>query len=103
MSASPIVPIVYERQKRDGMFDCHHDGPYLCSSSSPFIDGCRHLLAPGHDSTTRIVMRHAGSEDDGLRGVLGWVAGVEIANAVGFRPARASSQSLARAFIRRGR
>jgi hypothetical protein len=78
MSARPIILIVREREKRDGIFDCHHDGRYLCSSPSPFIDGCRHLLAQGYDPTARVVMRHAGSEDDALRGVLGRVAGVEI-------------------------
>ena len=78
MSARPIILIVREREKRDGIFDCHHDGRYLCSSPSPFIDGCRHLLAQGYDPTARVVRRHAGSEDDALRGVLGRVAGVEI-------------------------
>ena len=93
MSAPPIILTVRERDKRDGIFDCSYDGRYLCSSPSPFIDGCRHLLAQGHDPTTRVVMRHAGSEDDALRGVLGRVAGVEIANGVGFRPRRAPSQA----------
>lgn len=91
MSAPPIILIVREREKRDGIFDCHHDGRYLCSSPSPFIDGCRrHLLAQGHDPAARVVMRHAGSEDDSLRGVLARVAGVQSGgDGVGFRPRQA--------------
>src|SRR4051812_16839526 len=89
MAMGDIILIVSERDKRDGIFDCHHDGRYLCSSPSPFIDGCRHLLAHGYDPTAKVIMRHTGSDIDALRGVLAQVAGVEIAGSrVGFRSAR---------------
>jgi hypothetical protein len=48
-----ILLIVTERESRNGMFDCHIDGRYLLSSPSPFIDGCRHLLAQGYNPATR--------------------------------------------------
>lgn len=87
MANDDIVLTVTEREKRDGVFDCHIEGRYLCSSPAPFIDGCRQLLARGYDPTACVVMRHAGSDDDALRGSLGRVAGVEIGgHGVGFRP-----------------
>jgi hypothetical protein len=52
----------------------------VCSSPSPFIDGCRHLLAHGYDPTARVVMSHAGSDDDALHGVLARVAGGRCVN-----------------------
>jgi hypothetical protein len=81
-----LVLTVSEGERRNGTFDCHHDGRYLCSSPSPFIDGCRHLLVQGYDPNARVVMRHAGSTDDALRGILARVAGVEVGgHSVGFR------------------
>jgi hypothetical protein len=93
MANDELLPTVSEREKRDGIFDVYCDGRYLLSSPTPFIDGCRHLLARGYDPAARVVMRHAGSTDDALRGILGHVAGVEIAgNGVGFRPFRGRAE-----------
>jgi hypothetical protein len=74
MANDELLPTVSEREKRDGIFDVYCDGRYLLSSPTPFIDGCRHLLARGYDPAARVVMRHAGSTDDALRGILGHVA-----------------------------
>jgi hypothetical protein len=91
--ADDIVLTVSEREKRDGIFDCYHDGRYLLSSGSPFLDGCRLLLTQGCNPSACVVMRHAGCNDDALRGILGHVAGVEIAgNGVGFRPFRGRAE-----------
>lgn len=82
-----LVLFVSERENRSGIFNCYFEDRYLCSSPSPFIDGCRHLLAQGCNPTARVVMRHAGSSDDALRGVLARVAGIQIGgDGVGFRP-----------------
>ncbi len=67
--------IVSERENRNGIFDCYLADRYLCSSPSPLIDGCRALLAQGYNPAARVVMRHAGSTDDALRGILANVAG----------------------------
>jgi hypothetical protein len=73
--------------KKDGVFDCYFEERYLCSSPSPFIDGCRQLLAQGYTSTASVVMRHSGSSDDALHGILTRVASVEVGgHGVGFRP-----------------
>jgi hypothetical protein len=91
--ANHIVLIVSERENRNGIFDCYLADRYLCSSPSPLIDGCRALLAQGYNPAARVVMRHAGSTDDALRGILANVAGVEIAgNGVGFRPFRGRAE-----------
>ncbi len=88
-----IVLTVTERESRNGIFDVRHDGCYLLSSPSPFIDGCRHLLARGYDPDAAVVMRHEGSDVDALRGILARVANVEIAgNGVGFRPFRGRAE-----------
>jgi hypothetical protein len=86
-NANDIVLTVSEREKRDGIFDCYLAERYLCSSPSPFIDGSRHLLAQGYYPTARVVMRHAGSDDDALYGILAHVGNVQIGgDGVGFRP-----------------
>jgi hypothetical protein len=93
MAHDDIVLTVSERESRNGIFDVHIEQRYLLSSGSPFIDACRHLLVRGHDPNASIVMRHAGSTDDALRGILANVANVEIAgNGVGFRPFRGSAE-----------
>ena len=85
--AHDIILSVTERAKRDGIFDCCLGERYLCSSPAPFIDGCRALLAQGYDPTASVVMRHSGSSDDALHGILAHVASVEIGgHSVGFRP-----------------
>jgi hypothetical protein len=85
--ADRFVLTVAERKKRDGIFDCYFGERYLCSSPSPFIDGCRQLLAEGYTSTASVVMRHSGSSDDALHGILAQAAGVQIgSHGAGFRP-----------------
>jgi hypothetical protein len=87
--ADDIILTVSECEGRNGIFDVHVEQRYLLSSGSPFIDGCRHLLARGYDPAVRVAMRHEGSDDDALSGILGRVAGVEIGgDSVGFRPFR---------------
>ena len=68
MSAPPVILIVREREKRDGIFDCHHDGRYLLravarSSTAP-ASSWRKALIPSAG-------RHAScrSEDDALSAV----------------------------------
>jgi hypothetical protein len=91
--ADRFVLTVAERKKRDGIFDCYFGERYLCSSPSPFIDGCRQLLAEGYTSTASVVMRHSGSSDDALHGILAHVASVEIgSHGGGFRPFRPSAE-----------
>lgn len=85
--ADDIVLAVCERAKRDGIFDCYLAERYLLSSPAPFLDACRALLAQGYNPAARVVMRHAGSSDGALHGVLGHVAGLQIGgDGVGFRP-----------------
>ena len=85
--AHDIILSVTEREKRDGIFDCYLGERYLCSSPSPFIDGCRQLLAEGYTSTASVVMRHSGASEDALHGILTHVASVEVGgHGVGFRP-----------------
>ncbi len=100
-SNTDIVLIVSERETRNGIFDVRHDGRYLCSSGSPFLDGCRALLAQGYDPSAAVVMRHEGTNDDALRGILGHVAAVEIAgNGVGFRPFRGRAETAPAPLVR---
>jgi len=43
----------------------------VISSRQPFLDACRCLLNAGADPNSWVVMRHAGSEVEALRGKLG--------------------------------
>jgi hypothetical protein len=87
-----LVITVRERDDRRGIFDAHHDGLYLCSSPSPFIDGCRILVSHGHDPRARVEMRREGSDVDALSGRLGAVAGIEVASrGIGFHARRERS------------
>jgi hypothetical protein len=93
MADNDIILIISERETRNGIFDVHIEQRYLLSSPSPFIDACRHLLARGYNPAGTVVMRHEGSDVDALHGILGRVAGVEIAgNGVGFRPFRGRAE-----------
>jgi len=90
-----IVIEVRERDDRRGVYDARCDGRYLVTSTCPFIDGCRVLVAWGYDPEANVVMRRVGSDVDALRGRLGIVAGVEInGKGSGFRRTRAVATAL---------
>jgi hypothetical protein len=76
--SDPLIIVVAENADRAGRFDAHHNGRYLCTSVSPFLDACRVLAMQGHDPESQVIMRHAGSDHDSLRGRLGIVAGLEL-------------------------
>src|SRR5262249_23146743 len=61
-----------------GRFDAFVDGVYQLTSTSPFIDVCRVLIARGIDPETPATMRHAGSSHDAVWGRVGAVAGLEV-------------------------
>lgn len=63
---------------RHGYFDAIFDGQPLCTSRQPFLDGARVLLARGLDPTTRLIMRHAGSDIDALAGQLASAARLTV-------------------------
>jgi hypothetical protein len=67
-------------RKHPNRFDATLEGEteVLCTSSQPFVDGARKLLARGHSPQTILVMRHAGSEDAALRGSLGAAAKLTV-------------------------
>ena len=89
-----IVITVRERGDRPGLYDARCDGRYLVTSTCPFIDGCRVLLAWGYDPEANVVMRHIGSDTAALRGRIGVVASVEInGHGTGFRRARAGAKA----------
>jgi len=81
----PIIIVVNERD-RSGIYDAFYQGRYLCSSTVPFIDSCRALVAQGLDPKLPAVMRRVGSDVDALRGRLGAVANVEISAAGNGQP-----------------
>jgi hypothetical protein len=66
------------REARGGRYVAHHDGQVVCTSSSPFVDGARVLLARGHDPADRFVMRREGRDQDDLIGTLGTAAGLYV-------------------------
>ena len=70
-----LVIVVNPHAKRRGWFYAHLEGEVemLCFSRQPFLAGARELLAHGYDPSTMLVMRHAGSATESLRGPL-WAA-----------------------------
>jgi hypothetical protein len=50
----------------------------LRASKQPFLDGARALLEQGYDPDNILVMRHAGSDLDSLRGKLGVAATLTV-------------------------
>jgi hypothetical protein len=80
----PLVIVVSPATKADGqrahskrgpLFDGHADGRVVVERShQPFLDGCRRLVELGHDPKAVVVMRHAGSDVDSLRAMLGAAA-----------------------------
>jgi hypothetical protein len=67
-------------RRHPNRFDAMLEGEteVLCTSSQPFLDGARKLLARGHSPQTILVMRHAGSDDVALRGSLGAAAKLTV-------------------------
>jgi hypothetical protein len=71
--------LIVEPVGRRGKFAARLDGRLLVRSSrTPFCDAARALLAEGVDSSTILVMRHAGSEVDALRARLGVAARLTV-------------------------
>ena len=50
----------------------------VLSSRQPLLDTCRALLADGADPNSWVIMRHAGSDVDALRGKVGLLARLTI-------------------------
>ena len=61
-----------------GYFTGTVDGELLVTSKAPFCDVARVLLARGVDSNSWLVMRHAGSDVDSLRGKIGIIAKLTV-------------------------
>ena len=66
--------------KRSGRYDARlSDGCILVwASKQPFVDAARRLLDLGHDPTTVLVMRHAGSDTDCLTAQIGAAAKLRV-------------------------
>jgi len=62
-----------------GRFDVLYSGEVLVTSTTtPFLAGCRALLARGFDPNAVVVMRHEGSSVDSLRGRIGKAAELTV-------------------------
>src|SRR5262245_48510829 len=62
-----------------GCFSAAINGEMLIiSSRQPLLDACRRLLDAGVDPNSWVVMRHAGSEVEGLRGKIGILARLAV-------------------------
>ena len=62
-----------------GCFSAAVNGEILViSSRQPFFDACRSLLNAGADPNSWVVMRHAGSDVEALRGKLGILAKLSV-------------------------
>jgi hypothetical protein len=72
------IEIVVSRSRRSNgtlhpfLFDCELEGCglLLCTSRQPFLDGARELIALGFHPDALLVMRHAGSSIEALKGRL---------------------------------
>ena len=66
--------------RSSGCFDAHLvDGFDLVRASrKPFVDAARRLIELGHDPTTVLVMRHAGSDTDCLTAQIGAAAKLTV-------------------------
>jgi hypothetical protein len=68
-----------EGARTRGTFDGAVDGRVVvCASRQPFLDAARALLAEGLDAAATMVMRHAGSNTDSLRGPIGKAARLDV-------------------------
>jgi len=70
-----VMIVVSPHENRPGRFYARLEGEVemICLSRQPFLESARKLLARGHDPSTLLVMRHAGSGTESLRGPL-WAA-----------------------------
>jgi hypothetical protein len=71
-----IAPIA----SRGGRYTVRHQGPLLCRSRTPLLDGARALLASGYSTDAIVELRHAGSDHAAIRAVLGVAAGLTVAD-----------------------
>ena len=73
------VELVVSPVGRLGHFRAQLGHRELVTSRQPFLDSARVLLGEGCDPTTVLVMRHAGSKADSLRGTIGAAAKLTVA------------------------
>ena len=73
---------ILARPNGRGRFDALYLGETLVkSTATPFLAGCRALLARGFDPNAVAVMRHEGSNTDSLRGGIGRAAELTVIEA----------------------
>lgn len=75
-----MILFVEETHQRCGKFKawCDEFGVLCVSSYQPFLDGARALLAKGADPNTELVMCHAKTGTDSLRGKIGVAAKLTV-------------------------
>jgi hypothetical protein len=75
-----VMIIVTPTARGPGRYDTRlEDGRVLGKpSKQPFVDAARRLLDLGHDPTTVLVMRHAGSDTDCLTAQIGVAARLRV-------------------------
>ena len=76
-----ITVVVAPTSRRTGRYVARlgERGRVLCKSSTkPFLDAARHLIALGFDPGITLVMRHAGSETECLRSTIGAAATLTV-------------------------
>jgi hypothetical protein len=74
-----VIITVKATATRPGCYEARLDGYLLVSASrQPFVDAARRLLRLGYDSTTVLVMRHAGSDTDSLTAQIGVAAKLRV-------------------------
>jgi hypothetical protein len=78
--ASVVMITVKPTPSRPGCFAARlGDGLVLVSASKqPFVNAARQLLDLGHEPTTLLVMRHAGSDTDCLTAQIGVAAKLRV-------------------------
>ena len=79
-ATNPIV-ITVKPVDRYGTFDAYLGERLLTTSHQPFLEAARVLLAEGVDPATPLVMRHAGSQTDSLKGTVGAAAKLTVKEA----------------------
>ena len=67
-----------EAGRSHGTFDAYLGERLLTTSHQPFLEAARVLLAEGVDPATPLVMRHAGSQTDSLKGTVGAAAKLTV-------------------------
>jgi hypothetical protein len=76
----PLTLVVTPCPSSANKFEARLEGQkqILCISKQPFLDGARALLEQGYDPGLILMMRHAGSDFDSLRGKLGVAATLTV-------------------------